>query len=603
MNDISRIVGHAPFAPDAATAPVPDYADYRVVPARYPARTAGTVAAIVLIAAVLYSVLGNPRWGWNVFAHWFFSEAVLAGLGQTLLLTALGAVLGFALAIPLALARLSRSPLLSSCSWAYIWLFRSIPTIVLLLLLNNLGYLYDTVRLGIPFTDIVFLHGPTTDLITPFMAAILGLTLTQAAFAAEAIRGGILSVEHGQREAAAALGLPRARQTWRIVLPQAMRAILPAAFNDVIGLAKGTAVVYILAMPDLFYTVQIIYHRNLEVIPMLMVATVWYLVILTALSAIQVHIERHYARGATRDPVAASGLSRVLRRGRLAVDALLSWGAAAAARPDAAAAPGAEAAGWAKQRVGAAVGIHRVSKSFGPLKVLDNVSLAIPSGSVTVVLGQSGSGKSTLLRTINHLERVEEGFVDIDGELVGYRRDGRTLYELKEKDILRRRAEVGMVFQNFNLFPHLTVLENIVEAPVAAGLSRAQAEAEARTLLARVGLAGKADAWPRQLSGGQQQRVAIARALALKPKVLLFDEPTSALDPELVNEVLDVIRQLARSGTTLIIVTHEIGFAREVADTIVFMDGGRVVESGPPSAVLAAPAHPRTREFLSKVLS
>ncbi|MBN3566202.1 amino acid ABC transporter permease/ATP-binding protein [Burkholderia cenocepacia] len=603
MNDLSRIAGHASFVPDAAAPVDPDYTDYRVVPARYPARTAGTVAAIVLIAAVLYSVLGNPRWGWHVFAHWFFSEAVLAGLGQTLLLTALGAVLGFALAIPLALARLSRSPLLSSCSWAYIWLFRSIPTIVLLLLLNNLGYLYDTVRLGIPFTNVVFLHGPTTDLVTPFMAAILGLTLTQAAFAAEAIRGGILSVEHGQREAAAVLGLPRARQTWRIVLPQAMRAILPAAFNDVIGLAKGTAVVYILAMPDLFYTVQIIYHRNLEVIPLLMVATVWYLVILTALSAIQVHIERHYARGATREPVAVSGLFAVLRRGRLAAEALLFRGSAADARPDDAAASGTEAAGWAKQRVGAAVGIHRVSKSFGSLKVLDDVSLAIPSGSVTVVLGQSGSGKSTLLRTINHLERVDEGFIDIDGELVGYRRDGRTLYELKEKDILRRRAEVGMVFQSFNLFPHLTVLENIVEAPVAAGLSRAQAEAEARTLLARVGLAGKADAWPRQLSGGQQQRVAIARALALKPKVLLFDEPTSALDPELVNEVLDVIRQLARSGTTLIIVTHEIGFAREVADTIVFMDGGRVVESGPPSAVLTAPAHPRTREFLSKVLS
>ena len=603
MNDFSRIAGHAPFVPDTAAPAVPDYADYQVVPARYPARTVGTVVAIGLIASVLYSVLGNPRWGWNVFAHWFFSEAVLAGLGQTLLLTALGAVLGFALAVPLALARLSRSPLLSSCSWAYIWLFRSIPTIVLLLLLNNLGYLYDTVRLGIPFTDIVFLRGPTTDLITPFMAAILGLTLTQAAFAAEAIRGGILSVDQGQREAAAALGLPRARQTWRIVLPQAMRAILPAAFNDVIGLAKGTAVVYILAMPDLFYTVQIIYHRNLEVIPMLMVATVWYLVILTALSAIQVHIERHYARGATRDPVAVSGVFAVLRRCRLAAEAFLRRGQPAGARPDAAAAPGAEAGGWAKQRVGAAVGIHRVSKRFGSLKVLDNVSLAIPSGSVTVVLGQSGSGKSTLLRTINHLERVDEGFIDIDGELVGYRRDGRTLYELKEKDILRRRAEVGMVFQSFNLFPHLTVLENIVEAPVAAGLSRAQAEAEARSLLARVGLAGKADAWPRQLSGGQQQRVAIARALALKPKVLLFDEPTSALDPELVNEVLDVIRQLARSGTTLIIVTHEIGFAREVADTIVFMDGGRVVESGPPSTVLTAPAHPRTREFLSKVLS
>ena len=603
MNDISRIAGHAPFVAEGVSSAAPDYAQYRVVPARNPARTAGTVAAIVLIATVLYSVLDNPHWGWNVFAQWFFSEAVLAGLGQTLLLTALGAVLGFALAIPLALARLSRSPLLSSCAWAYIWLFRSIPTIVLLLLLNNLGYLYDTVRLAIPFTNIVLLHGPTTDLITPFMAAILGLTLTQAAFAAEAIRGGILSVDQGQREAAAALGLPRARQTWRIVLPQAMRAILPAAFNDVIGLAKGTAVVYILAMPDLFYTVQIIYHRNLEVIPMLMVATVWYLVILTGLSAIQVHIERHYARGATRDQVAVSRTAVLLRKGLRSVEALLSRASAAGKRPDDVATPDTETSGWAKQRVGAAVGIHRISKRFGAQKVLDDVSLTIPSGSVTVILGQSGSGKSTLLRTINHLERVDAGFIDIDGELVGYRRDGRTLYELKEQDILRRRAEVGMVFQSFNLFPHLTVLENLVEAPVAAGLPRARAEAEARTLLARVGLAGKADAWPRQLSGGQQQRVAIARALALKPKVLLFDEPTSALDPELVNEVLDVIRQLARSGTTLIVVTHEIGFAREVADTIVFMDGGRVVESGPPSAVLTAPSHPRTREFLSRVLS
>ncbi|WP_175779653.1 amino acid ABC transporter permease/ATP-binding protein [Burkholderia anthina] len=603
MNDISRLAGHAPFVAEGASSAAPDYAQYRVVPARHPARAIGTVSAIVLIATVLYSVLDNPHWGWHVFAQWFFSEAVLAGLGQTLLLTALGAVLGFALAIPLALARLSRSPLLSACAWAYIWLFRSIPTIVLLLLLNNLGYLYDTVRLAIPFTNIVLLHGPTTDLITPFMAAILGLTLTQAAFAAEAIRGGILSVDQGQREAAAALGLPRARQTWRIVLPQAMRAILPAAFNDVIGLAKGTAVVYILAMPDLFYTVQIIYHRNLEVIPMLMVATVWYLVILTGLSAIQVHIERHYARGATRDQVAVSRTAVLLRKGRRSFEALLSRASAAGRQPDDVATPDTETSGWAKQRVGAAVGIHRISKRFGAQKVLDDVSLTIPSGSVTVILGQSGSGKSTLLRTINHLERVDAGFIDIDGELVGYRRDGRTLYELKEQDILRRRAEVGMVFQSFNLFPHLTVLENLVEAPVAAGLPRARAEAEARTLLARVGLAGKADAWPRQLSGGQQQRVAIARALALKPKVLLFDEPTSALDPELVNEVLDVIRQLARSGTTLIVVTHEIGFAREVADTIVFMDGGRVVESGPPSAVLTAPSHPRTREFLSKVLS
>ncbi|MFM0159984.1 amino acid ABC transporter permease/ATP-binding protein [Paraburkholderia sediminicola] len=582
-----------------------DYAHYRVVPATHHARTAGTVLAIALIAIVLNSVLGNPRWGWGVFAQWFFAGPVLEGLLRTLVLTALSALFGFALATPLALARVSRSPLLAGCAWAFIWLFRSIPPIVLLLLLNNLGYLYDTIWIGVPFTHIALLNQSTTELISPFFAAVLGLTLNHAAFAAEAIRGGILSVDHGQREAAAALGLPGARQVRRIVLPQAMRAIVPTAFNDVIGLAKGTSVVYILAMPDLFYTVQIIYHRNLEVIPLLMVATIWYLVILTVLSAIQVHIERYYARGTTRAQVEHSPLAALFGR----------WRSARAARGESAVQPQrqdrvaveAEAkagtTGWAQQRVGGKVGIHNVSKSFGPLKVLDNVSLSFPSGSVTVILGQSGSGKSTLLRSINHLERVDDGFIDIDGELVGYRKEGRTLYELKEKDVLeRRRADVGMVFQSFNLFPHLTVLDNVIEAPLAAGVPRAQAEAEARTLLARVGLTGKADAWPRQLSGGQQQRVAIARALALKPKVLLFDEPTSALDPELVNEVLDVIRQLARSGTTLIIVTHEVGFAREVADTIVFMDAGRIVESGPPASVLRDPTHPRTRDFLSKVL-
>ncbi|WP_321816141.1 MULTISPECIES: amino acid ABC transporter permease/ATP-binding protein [unclassified Paraburkholderia] len=571
-----------------------DYAHFRVVPARHRARTAGTVLAVVLIALVLHSVLGNPRWEWSVFAQWFFAEPILEGLSRTLLLTLLGSLIGFALAVPIALARLSRSPLLAACAWAFVWLFRSIPPIVLLLLLNNLGYLYETVWIGVPFTHLTFYDGPTTDLISPLFAAVVGLSLNHAAFAAEAFRGGMLSVDQGQREAAAALGLPHARQAWRIVLPQAMRAVLPTAFNDVIGLAKGTSVVYILAMPDLFYTVQIVYHRNLEVIPLLMVATIWYLLILTVLSAIQVHIERHYARGATRTQPPRSALLALLRK---------SFSGTASNKTEQSddVQPIADS-GWAQRRIGGRVGIHNVSKSFGTLKVLDNVSLTVPSGSVTVILGQSGSGKSTLLRSINHLESVDDGFIDIDGELVGYRREGRTLYELKEKDILRHRAEVGMVFQNFNLFPHLSVLDNITEAPLAAGVPRAQAQAEARALLARVGLAGKADAWPRQLSGGQQQRVAIARALALKPKVLLFDEPTSALDPELVGEVLDVIRQLARSGTTLVIVTHEIGFAREVADTIVFMDGGRVVEAGPPAQVLGNPSHSRTREFLSRVL-
>ncbi|WP_433584734.1 amino acid ABC transporter ATP-binding protein [Microbacterium hydrocarbonoxydans] len=249
------------------------------------------------------------------------------------------------------------------------------------------------------------------------------------------------------------------------------------------------------------------------------------------------------------------------------------------------------------------VEIHNVHKSYGGVEVLSGIDLTVRPGEVVALLGPSGSGKSTLLRTINHLESVDRGSVTVDGELIGYELRGEKLHELHEREILRRRTQVGIVFQNFNLFPHLTALENITEAPIARGkLSKDDARELALGLLDRVGLADKADAYPRQLSGGQQQRVAIARALALKPKVLLFDEPTSALDPELVGEVLEVIRDLAQLGTTLIIVTHEIGFAREVADRVVFLDGGVIVEQGPPADVLVAPRHPRTQEFLAKVL-
>ncbi|MFE9252530.1 amino acid ABC transporter ATP-binding protein [Streptomyces sp. NPDC007088] len=251
----------------------------------------------------------------------------------------------------------------------------------------------------------------------------------------------------------------------------------------------------------------------------------------------------------------------------------------------------------------AAVEIHDVHKWYGAHRVLDGVNLTVRPGEVTVVLGPSGSGKSTLLRVVNHLEKPEIGHVSLGGELIGVRRHKGRLKELNERAILAQRSRIGFVFQNFNLFPHLTALDNVAAAPVATGRATKEEAAElARTLLDRVGLGERAGAYPRQLSGGQQQRVAIARALALRPEVVLFDEPTSALDPELVGEVLDVIKDLATSGTTLVVVTHEIGFAREVADRVVFLDGGRVLEQGPPSEVLDRPAHPRTRDFLLRVL-
>jgi polar amino acid transport system ATP-binding protein len=247
--------------------------------------------------------------------------------------------------------------------------------------------------------------------------------------------------------------------------------------------------------------------------------------------------------------------------------------------------------------------ITDVHKRFGAMDVLKGVSLTVERGEVMCIIGPSGSGKSTLLRTINHLEEIDRGRVELNGEMIGYKKRGSKLVGLPEQELARQRASIGMVFQSFNLFPHMTVMQNVIESPV--GVLRqpvAEVKVTAERLLDRVGLLGKANAYPRQLSGGQQQRVAIARALAMSPKLVLFDEPTSALDPELVGEVLDVMKDLARDGLTMVVVTHEIGFAREVASSLLFMDGGVVVERGRPADVLEQPQMARTRNFLSKVL-
>jgi polar amino acid transport system ATP-binding protein len=246
---------------------------------------------------------------------------------------------------------------------------------------------------------------------------------------------------------------------------------------------------------------------------------------------------------------------------------------------------------------------EEVHKNFGRLEVLRGINLEVYPKQVLCLIGPSGSGKSTFLRCINHLEKIDAGRLSVDGELVGYQQRGDKLYELPDGDVCKKRSEIGMVFQRFNLFPHMTALENVVEAPIRVKkMYRSVAVEMARRLLERVGLGEKMNVYPNQLSGGQQQRVAIARALAMGPKLMLFDEPTSALDPELVGEVLDVMRALAKEGMTMIVVTHEMGFAREVGDSLVFMDGGVIVESGTPRDVLANPQQERTRAFLSKVL-
>jgi polar amino acid transport system ATP-binding protein len=252
---------------------------------------------------------------------------------------------------------------------------------------------------------------------------------------------------------------------------------------------------------------------------------------------------------------------------------------------------------------GEMVKVDNVHKSFGSLEVLKGVDLTVEPGEVCCVLGPSGSGKSTLLRCVNHLEKINAGRIFVDGDLIGYRERGGKLHELREKEVAAQRRAIGMVFQRFNLFPHMTVLNNVMEAPCRVKREKkSEVRERARALLDRVGLADKMDNYPGQLSGGQQQRVAIARALAMRPKLMLFDEPTSALDPELVGEVLDVMKVLARDGMTMVVVTHEIGFAREVGDSLIFMDGGVVVEKGPPREVIANPQQERTKAFLSKVL-
>ncbi|MEC5321038.1 amino acid ABC transporter ATP-binding protein [Brenneria populi subsp. brevivirga] len=250
-----------------------------------------------------------------------------------------------------------------------------------------------------------------------------------------------------------------------------------------------------------------------------------------------------------------------------------------------------------------AIELRDITKRFSGKTILDGVDLTVAAGSVTAILGPSGSGKSTLLRCINHLEKLDGGTIRIGGELVGYKQKGQGLYEVSDRDIARQRSRIGMVFQQFNLFPHRTVLQNIIDAPVRVKkVSRSQAVAKARRLLRQVGLAGRENDWPQQLSGGQQQRVAIARALAMDPEVMLFDEPTSALDPELVGEVLQVIKKLAHSGITMVIVTHEIGFAREVADNIVFMEEGQIIASGSTREVLENGTNSRVTNFLATVL-
>ena len=565
-----------------------------VVPLRHYGRW--VLAAVVLFLALsyIYALATNKAMRWDVFFQHLFHPAVLSGLLLTIELTIASMALAMVSGAILAVMRLAPNPVFNGISYGTVWFLRGTPLLVQLLFWYFLASLFPALNFGIPFGP-TFFSADTNVVINQFMAAVLGLGLNEGAYMAEIYRAGILSVDHGQTEAAQSLGMSRSRTLRRIVMPQAMRFIIPPTGNATISMLKTTSVVLIIGLPDLLTSVQLIYARNFQQIPLLAVACFWYILCTTALTIIQGWMERRYARGA-----AGSTAGLRLRRPSTQRDATAGDIPASALKTRTQESAREKAAYSGRPMLVA----ESVTKSYGKNLVLKGIDLEVKRGQVVCLIGPSGSGKTTFLRCINHLEKIDGGSLAVDGDYIGYRlrRDGR-LGEMRETEICRQRRHIGIVFQRFNLFPHMTALENIIEGPVRVlKHDRRAATQEARQLLARVGMPEKADDYPNALSGGQQQRVAIARALAMHPKLILFDEPTSALDPELVGEVLDVMRGLAQGGMTMIIVTHEIAFARDVADTIVFMDEGSIVEQDSPKRILANPQHERTKRFLSSVV-
>jgi polar amino acid transport system ATP-binding protein/polar amino acid transport system permease protein len=533
-------------------------------------------------------------------------QYLLQGALITLEVSAGALVAALVAGLLLALARNSRVRPIRWFAAFYVWFVRGTP------LLLQLVFLYDVLpHLGL-----------TLDAVT---TAIIGFGANETAFVGEIIRGGLLSVHETQKIAADSLGMSPLIKLRRVVLPQAMRAILPSLGNESISLLKATSLGSVIALDELTLRSEQVVSVNFEFFQVFTAAGVMYLALTSVLAGLQRVLERRYS---LERPVRVGGGISVLRR---LVGVNLS-GLRAPAVPERASPPpiaqsraltrptlgslsteGFGREGRLSQRPADArisaepqrvfVECRDVWKSFHPgHPVLQGVSLTVALGEVVVIMGASGSGKSTLLRLINHLDTMDRGEILVDGEYIGYKKVAGSLRPVRHLAQARAAARIGMVFQHFNLFEHLTALENVMAAPLYVYRTpREIAEPEARKQLEIVGLAEKCDRRPRELSGGQQQRVAIARALAIGPRLMLFDEPTSALDPELVGEVLASMRKLAVAGLTMVVVTHEIQFAREVADRVVFVDGGQVLEEGPAAALLENPRELRTRQFLQLV--
>ncbi|MDZ4358600.1 MAG: amino acid ABC transporter permease/ATP-binding protein [Variovorax sp.] len=467
----------------------------------------------------------------SLFSMGAFYRASLTVIALGSLAWSLGLVLGFGLAQ----ASASRLPWLRWPARAYIWFFRSVPLLVLLVFVYNLPQIF-------PATGVV--------LGIPFLAGLVGLVMTEAAYMAEIHRGGLLSVVKGQREAAHALGLGWLSTQMRIVLPQAFRIALPTLINEYVTIIKLTSLVSVISLPELLLTGQRLYTQNFLILETLLAVAVYYVAIVTVFGAVLGALERRLDL-ARRQPDALAGPAlEGLRQG---------VGSAPLVAPPA-----------RGRGAPLALELQDIHKAYGAHAVLKGVNLTVEEGEVISIIGPSGSGKTSLIRTVNALESLDRGVILLFGE--SHLQGGAPVDASQMRRGIRR---IGMVFQGFNLFPHLTVLQNILLAPCLHGQgSPTDQRATALRLLDKVGLLAHLHKYPHQLSGGQQQRVAIARALALKPDVMLFDEPTSALDPELVGDVLKVIQDLASEGMTMLIVTHEMEFALQISDRIVFMENG-----------------------------
>jgi polar amino acid transport system permease protein len=518
-------------------------------------------------------------------------------------------------AVVLALMRLSTNRWIRWLPSPFVWIMRGSP------LLLQLVFWYDVLpQIGV--------H------VSANLTAIIALSLNEIAFSGEIIKGGISAVKNSQREAGTALGMSRQVILLRIVLPQALRSIAPAMANEAIVLIKNTSLASVIAVDELTLRSQQIVSANFQYAPVFIASAVLYLLATSVVVLVQAYLERRLnVEGRVVKAVQPVGqrmpergdiadfISRFIDRLRRPAPSRGAVSSTSGSLPSTAQSslPGQEATAGevgrslvlqltrqeqtnAEARTTPFVDIRDVHKAFHGTTVLNGVSLHVNTGDVVVILGPSGSGKTTLLRTINHLETIDQGEILIDNALVGYRRMADGVVPLRNPAKSRRDARIGYVFQHFNLFDHMTVLDNIVEAPVRVyHRDPKQARADARALLAWAGLSGHEDHYPHQLSGGQQQRIAIARTLACRPRLMLFDEPTSALDPELVGQVLTLIRELAEDGMTMVVVSHEVAFARACADRVIYMEGGVVVEEGTAEHMFGNPHDERTRRFLQMI--